>query len=94
MAPSNATEQSAIQSSTMPSNGPDVQESHRQETHDANHAMTQQSMAQQQMPWTTTTANFAQDDIGQFGGFDYEQLVLDPAFNFPDFFNFAPQILS
>lgn len=91
MAPSNATEHAPIPmpSASMPPSGPDVQESHRQETHDPTH-----SMAQQQVPWIATTESFHTDDMGHFGGFDYEELILDPAFNFPDFFNYAPQISS
>lgn len=117
MAPSSTTEHAAIPSASLPPTGTDVQETHRQEshdpnlsmaqhrqdTHDPNHSLAQHrqdahdpnhSMAQQQVPWTATTDTFPNNDMGQFGGFDYEQLVLDPAFNFPDFFNYAPQIQS
>lgn len=103
MASSSTTEHAVIPSASMPPTGPDVQETHRQEFHDPIHSMAQHrqdthdsnhSMAQQQVPWTATTYTFSNDDMGQFGGFDYEQLVLDPAFNFPDFFNYAPQIQS
>lgn len=90
MAPSNTTEHAPMPQTTMSQAGPSMQETHMQEAHDS----IQHSMAQQHVPWTATTDTFPTDDMGQFGQFDYEQLVLDPAFNFPDFFSYAPQISS
>jgi hypothetical protein len=55
---------------------------------------TQESLAAHQVPWTGTTDSFPTTFMEDVNGFDYEQMVLDPAFTFPDFFNYAPQITS
>jgi hypothetical protein len=53
-----------------------------------------ESSAAHQVPWTGATESFSNTFLEDVNGFDYEQLVLDPAFEFPDFFSYAPQIPS
>lgn len=48
----------------------------------------------QHVPGTGSAESFSHGIMDDYGGFEYDQLVLDPAFNFPDFFNYAPQIVS
>jgi hypothetical protein len=47
-----------------------------------------------QIHWTGTSDSFPSAFMEDVHNIDYEQFVLDPAFNFPDFFNYAPATSS
>jgi hypothetical protein len=53
-----------------------------------------QAQPPSQMPWTVTSDSFPATFMEDVNNFDCENLVLDPAFIFPDFFGYAPQIAS